>query len=293
MAETLEPPRTHGKKTLPAGANGVTVKKIPLRQRGATYLFLVLFLALSGCVKAPYTERAQFIIISEPEEAELGVTTFGEIKKKSSLVSSAPDLDIIKRVGGRIADAAYKPEYRWEFILINDKAVNAFALPGGKVAFYTGILPVTKDEAGVAVVMGHEVAHVLARHGAERLSQREVMAIGQTALMAAIAGKSPAAQDALLGAYGVGAQVGVMLPFSRTQESEADKIGLILMAKAGYDPRAAVLFWKRMDELFGGKARPELLSTHPNDQRRIKEIEDFLPVAMDIYRQSASGKTER
>lgn len=293
MAETLELPRTHGKKTLPGGADGVTVKKIPLRQRGATYLFLALLLALSGCVKAPYTERAQFIIISEAEEAELGVTTFGEIKKKSTLVAPSPDLDIIKRVGGRIADAAYKPEYRWEFILIKDKAVNAFALPGGKVAFYTGILPVTKDEAGVAVVMGHEVAHALARHGAERLSQREVMAIGQTALMVAIAGKSPAAQDALLSAYGVGAQVGVMLPFSRTQESEADKIGLILMAKAGYDPRAAVLFWKRMDELFGGKALPELLSTHPNDRRRIKEIEDFLPVAMDIYRQSASGATQR
>lgn len=269
------------------------MKKIPSRQRNAACLFLALFLALSGCVRAPYTERAQFIIVSESEEAELGVATFDEIKRKSTLVSPSPDLDIIKRVGSRIAAAADKPGYRWEFILIKDKAANAFALPGGKVAFYTGILPVTKDEAGAAVVMGHEVAHALARHGAERLSQREIVSIGQTALMVAIAGKSPVAQDALLGAYGIGAQVGVMLPFSRTQESEADKIGLILMAKAGYDPRAAVLFWKRMDELSGGKASPELLSTHPNDQRRIKEIEDFLPVAMDIYRQGASGGTVR
>jgi len=269
------------------------VKEMTLIQRTAARVFFVLLLALAGCVRAPYTERAQFIIVSESEEAELGVTTFDEIKKTSTLVSSSPDLDAIKRVGRRIAAAAEKPEYRWEFILIKDKAVNAFALPGGKVAFYTGILPVTKDETGIAVVMGHEVAHALARHGAERLSQREIVAIGQTALMVAIAGKSPAAQDALLSAYGVGAQVGVLLPFSRTQESEADKIGLILMAKAGYDPRAAVSFWKRMEENFKGKAAPELLSTHPSDQRRIKEIEDFLPVAMDIYRQSASGGAAR
>ncbi len=257
------------------------------------WLLLALLPLLPGCVKAPYTERTQFMIVSESEETQLGEASFEEIKKKSTLVTASPDLDAIKRVGKRIAAAADRPEYHWEFILIKDKAVNAFALPGGKVAFYTGILPITKDDAGIAVVMGHEVAHALARHGAERLSQQEIMAIGQTALMVAIAGKSPAAQDALLSAYGIGAQVGVLLPFSRTQESEADKIGLILMAKAGYDPRAAVLFWKRMDESSGGKAPPEFLSTHPSDKKRIKEIEDFLPVAMDIYRQNSSGATTR
>jgi len=229
------------------------------------------------------------MIVSESEETELGKTSFEEIKKSSTLVTASPDLDAIKRVGARIARAADRPQYHWEFILIKDKAVNAFALPGGKVAFYTGILPITMDESGVAVVMGHEVAHALARHGAERMSQQEIMAIGQTALMVAIAGKSPAAQDALMSAYGVGAKLGVLLPFSRTQESEADKIGLILMAKAGYDPRAAVRFWQRMDEVSGGKAPPEFLSTHPNDKKRIKEIEELLPVAMDIYRQSSSG----
>lgn len=261
--------------------------------RAVAWLLLALLPFLPGCVRAPYTERAQFMIVSEPEEMQLGAASFDEIKKKSTLVTASPDLDAIKRVGTRIAAAAARPGYQWEFVLIKDKAVNAFALPGGKVAFYTGILPVTKDDTGIAVVMGHEVAHALARHGAERLSQQEMMAIGQTALMVAIAGKSPAAQDALLSAYGVGAQVGVLLPFSRTQESEADKIGLILMAKAGYDPRAAVLFWKRMDERSGGNAPPEFLSTHPGDKKRIKEIEEFLPVAMDVYRQGAPGATTR
>lgn len=269
------------------GYSGGTMKMMPpLRGVRHIHILILLLLALSGCVKAPYTERSQFIIVSEQEEAELGAAAFDEIKKKSTLVTAAPDLDMIKRAGKRIAAAAHQPDYRWEFILIKEQTVNAFALPGGKVAFYTGILPFTGGEAGVAVVMGHEVAHALARHGAERLSQQEVVAVGQAALMAAVAGKSTAARDALSKAYGVGAQVGVLLPFSRTQESEADKIGLIIMAKAGYDPSTAVQFWKRMREHSGGKAPPEILSTHPNDEKRIKEIEAFLPVAMDIYRQT-------
>jgi metalloendopeptidase OMA1, mitochondrial len=257
-----------------------------LRLRGQIFLLILLVMALAGCVKAPYTERSQFIIVSEPEETQLGLTSFDDVKKTSTMVSSGPDLDMLKRVGKRIAEAADRPNYNWEFVLIQDKQVNAFALPGGKVAFYTGILPFTKDEQGAAVVMGHEVAHALARHGAERMSQQEVVAIGQTALMVAVAGKAPAAREALMSAYGVGANVGLLLPFSRTQESEADKIGLMLMAKAGYDPRAAVSFWKRMAENSDGKTQIELLATHPNDARRIKDIEEFMPVAMDVYRQN-------
>lgn len=254
-----------------------------MASRKSVISFFIMLLFVLSCARVPYTERQQFMTVSESEDARIGETTFEQIKAESRL-SSDPRLNaVIKETGQRIAAAADKPEYQWEFIVIEDKSANAFALPGGKVAFYTGIMPVARDEAGIATVMGHEVAHVLARHGAERLSQSQILNIGQAALMVALIGKSPVATEAVMQAYGLGAQVGVLLPYSRKHEAEADKIGLILMAKAGYDPRQSVEFWKRMSEQFKGPRAPELLSTHPNDQSRIEELEAFIPTAMEYY----------
>jgi len=245
----------------------------------------VILAAFFGCVSAPYTQRKQFILISGPEESELGLQAFQQVKKESRLSQDPAAIDLVTRVGRRIAQAADRPDYDWEFVVINDpKTVNAFCLPGGKVAFYTGILPVCKGEAGVAVVMGHEVSHALARHGAERISQGELAQLGQKVLAVAVSERSPEAQQGIMTAYGLGAQVSVLLPFSRTQESEADHIGLILMAKAGYDPRAAVSFWQRMAQLSKGQAPPEFLATHPGDEKRVQHIEEWLPEALKYYK---------
>ncbi|MBI5493262.1 MAG: M48 family metallopeptidase [Deltaproteobacteria bacterium] len=251
--------------------------------KNAACVFVFLLMLLS-CAKVPYTEREQLMMVSDLQETKLGETAFEQIKEKSKISSDPAKNAILRRVGERIAAAVDKPQYQWEFALIDEDTVNAFALPGGKVAFYDGILPICQDENGIATVMGHEVAHVLARHGAERLSQEQIVSVGQMALLAALLGRSPEAQDAMMRAYGLGAQVGVLLPYSRKHELEADEIGLILMAKAGYDPHAAVAFWKRMNEAKKGGGPPEFLSTHPSDEKRIERIESLVPKAMEYYR---------
>lgn len=255
---------------------------------------LLLGLALtvfSGCPKVPLTGRHSLILVPESQEMALGVQSFDEILKKSKLSGDAAATAMLERVGKRIAAVSGRPDYAWEFKLLDDpKTVNAFCLPGGKVAFYTGILPITQSEAGIAVVMGHEVGHALAKHGAERMSQQILLSVGEVSLALALQ-KKPAETRALYGAaYGVGAGVGVILPFGRFQESEADHIGLLLMAKAGYDPREAVNFWKRMQAKSGGKAPPEFLSTHPADEKRIKQIEDWMPEALKYYEESKTAK---
>ena len=175
-------------------------------------------------------------------------------------------------------------QFEWEFILIEDeKTPNAWCMPGGKVAFYTGILPYTKDDTGVAVVMGHEVAHALAQHGNERMSQGLLVNLGGATLAKALETKPEMTRNLWLGAFGLGTQVGVLLPYSRKHESEADRIGLILMAKAGYDPNQAVAFWERMSQS-GGQAPPEFLSTHPANATRIADLKKHLPEAMTHYR---------
>lgn len=234
---------------------------------------------------APYTQRSQLILLSEGEEVQLGAAAYREVLQEEKVVR-APEVNAaVRRVGERIARAANKPEYRWEFTTIDDpNQVNAFALPGGKVAVYTGLFPVAEDEAGLAVVMGHEVAHALARHGAERMSQGLVAQVAGTTLAVAMSSKSPATRNAVMGAFGLGAQVGVLLPFSRTQESEADQIGMILMAKAGYDPAAALGLWQRMAAASRGRAAPpELLSTHPSSATRIENIRRWIPEARRYY----------
>ncbi|WP_231908678.1 M48 family metallopeptidase [Candidatus Nitrospira inopinata] len=248
----------------------------------------------TGCYRAPGTARDQFITISEEKEMAMGISAFHEILRKARLSDDLEINEMVNRVGGRIAAAANKPEYQWEFVVIqDDRTVNAFALPGGKVAVFTGILKFTQNENGLATVMGHEVAHVLQRHGAERYSRGILETIAQVgALAAGAAAGRPDAAVAAMSAYGVG----VSLPFGRSQESEADFIGLRLMAQAGYDPREAVPFWERMSgcprQLIGKacfRAQqniPEFLSTHPSDSTRLNQIEAWLPDALKHYRGS-------
>ena len=256
---------------------------------GAT---LGLLQGLAGCVRAPGTARDQFIYLSEEKEMAMGLGAFREVLRQAPLSDNPEINEMVHRVGDRIAKAANKPEYQWEFAVIqDDKTINAFALPGGKVAVFTGILKVTKTETGLATVMGHEVAHALQRHGAERMSRGILEQIGQLGALAAGAatGRADAAMAAMT-AYGVG----VSLPFDRRQESEADYIGLRLMAQAGYDPSQAVSFWERMSgcprSMIGKlcfrsqQAIPEFLSTHPSDVTRINQIEAWVPEAMKHYR---------
>ncbi|MBI2399534.1 MAG: M48 family metallopeptidase [Deltaproteobacteria bacterium] len=248
------------------------------------FILTAFFLTIQGCSTVPYTERQQIMMVSEGQESQIGATLFNEVKQESKLSGDARINSMVSEVGRRIAAAADKPDYKWEFVVIEDKSVNAFALPGGKVAFNTGIIPICQDEAGIAAVMGHEVAHALARHGSERMSQQQALSIGGVALMAAVSGRSPAVREGVMQAYGLGSQVGVLLPYSRKHELEADRIGMILMAKAGYDPRQAVSFWERMLARKEGSAPPQFLSTHPSDQKRIEELKSFLPEALKYYK---------
>ena len=259
---------------------------------------LAVLSALSGCYRAPGTARDQLIFFSEEKELQFGLSAYREVLRQARLSENAEINEQIQRVGRKIADVANKPEYQWEFAVIeDDKMVNAFCLPGGKVAVFTGILKHTKTDAGLATVMGHEIAHALQRHGVERMSRSIIDQIAQLgALGAAAAGHSSGgAIQGLLGAYGVN----VSLPFNRKQESEADYIGLRLMSQAGYDPREAVPFWERMsgcprqmiDKLCfrSQHAIPEFLSTHPSDVTRINQLEAWLPEAMRYYHGAGGG----
>ncbi len=247
---------------------------------------LAIFIA---CASAPYTGRSQLILVSESQEAALGEDAYRHILRDSVILRHTEAERIVRHVGEKIARAADKPDYKWEFTIINDpEMVNAFAVPGGKVAVYTGIFSAARDEAGLAVVLGHEVAHALARHPAERMSQGLLLQLGGVGLGVAL-GNNPAVANQVLQAYGVGAGLGVVLPFSRSQETEADRIGLILMAKAGYDPRVALDVWQRMERQDRGKgAPPEYLSTHPGYQTRIQQLQSFMPEALSFYLPSAA-----
>jgi predicted Zn-dependent protease len=250
---------------------------------------VALIIVWVGCATVPYTNRSQLILLSESEEVQLGVAAYDEVLKKAEVVRDPAFTEPLRRVGERIARVSNKPEYRWEFSVIDDpKQVNAFALPGGKVAVYTGLYPVAHDEAGLAVVVGHEVAHALARHGGERMSQGLVAQLAGVGLSVAVGDSSPATRNAVMGAFGLGAQVGVLLPFGRAQESEADHIGMILMAKAGYDPTAALGLWQRMEARASGASPPEFLSTHPGYQTRQANIRSWIAEAQGYYQRDPS-----
>ena len=253
-------------------------------RRGMAALVLVLLFAW-GCATAPITGRSQLLLVSEEQEVALGIKAYKEIVSKAKISQDPQINDMVNRIGWRIAGVAERPDYQWEFKVIeDDKTANAFALPGGKVAVYTGLLPYTPTEDGLAFVLAHEVGHAIARHGGERMSQQLLVQLGQEGLNMAVGSQSKVAIQAINEAYGVGAAVGVLLPFSRAQESEADHIGLILMAKARYDPRQAPTFFELMQEQKKGGAPPTFLSTHPSDEERIAHLRELIPQAMRYYR---------
>jgi predicted Zn-dependent protease len=251
---------------------------------------LALLLAIVACKTSPYTGRSQLLLYSEEQMVGLGAKTYLDMTDpKKVKVSTDPQLtEPLQRVGRAISTAANKPDYKWEFKLIDDpKMANAWALPGGKIAFYTGIYPIVEDEAGMAIVMGHEVMHALLQHSNERLSQQTAAAAALTAAAIATRDMNAGERAAVLGALGVGATVGVILPYSRKHESESDEQGLYLAASAGYDPEAAIKVWERMDELSAGKRPPEFLSTHPETRRRIENMKQWMPKAKEIYAAAA------
>lgn len=241
---------------------------------------------LTGCAVVPETGRRQLNIMSPGEEMQLGLSSFEKLKKETPVSKDAQLNAMVQRVGKRIAAVAELPNAQWEFILFESKEANAFCLPGGKVGIYTGILPITKDEGGLATVIGHEVAHAVARHGAERVSEAMLMQTLGTALDAGLASSGSKYHGAAMTVYGLGTTLGRALPHNRKQESEADQIGLLYMARAGYDPEAAVGFWQRFSEhnRRSGQATPWFLRTHPLDEVRIRQLQEWMPRAKQEFR---------
>ncbi len=243
---------------------------------------------LSACTTVPETGRSQMLLVSSGDEAQLGFQEFEKLKKTVPISKDPAANAELQRVGQRIAAVAPLRNAKWEFILFDKPDTpNAFCLPGGKVGVYSGILPITKNEAGLATVIGHEVAHAVARHGAERMSEGMLLQMGGQILEQVTLGHSEASRVAMQQAYGIGSAVGVALPHSRGQELEADHLGLLYMARAGFDPREALDFWKRFsayNNQHGGGKRVEFLSTHPIDDKRIAQIEGLLPQAQMEFR---------
>ncbi len=260
-----------------------------------TLLFFLILLILAACTTVPITGRQQLSLIPGDTMLSMSYQQYDAFLEEHELSDNRADTEMVKEVGRNIAAAVetyFKQNgmanrldnYDWEFRLVKDDAVNAWCMPGGKVVVYTGILPVAKDKAGLAVVMGHEIAHAVADHGNERMSQGMLVQFGGVALSEAMRTKPAFTQQLWMAAYGAGAQVGMLLPYSRLHEKEADRLGLVFMAMAGYDPREAADFWQRMASEKDGKSPPEFLSTHPADDKRIANIRSMLPEAMRYYR---------
>lgn len=234
-------------------------------------------LILAGCATAPVTNRSQFIMVSTQEEVSMGATEAQKVVKSSKISTDRALQERIKRIGNRIAAVSGRSDFAWEFTVIDDATPNAFCLPGGKVFFYTGILKLTQNDDQIAAVMGHEIAHALARHGAERMSMQMASNVGAQVLATAL-GVPAEYQDLYAQAYGITSQVGLILPYSRKFEHEADQIGVYLMWKAGYDPNQALRFWENMARVSkSGQKPPAFLSTHPADEERIKAIREYIP----------------
>jgi len=258
--------------------------------------FTIATVALS-CSKNPLTGKSQFTLLPESEIQAMANTEYTQFLASNKVVAASgnKDAEMVKRVGQRITNAvdAYYREnnisdklegYKWEYNLVNSPEVNAWCMPGGKIVVYTGLLPITQNEAALAVVMGHEVCHALLQHGNQRMSQQMGAQAVQAGLQVALANKSAATQNLFMSAYGIGAQVGVLLPFSRKQELEADRYGLIFAAKSGYNPQEAIALWKRMEAASNGQKPPEFLSTHPSEGNRIAQLEKLMPEAEKYYK---------
>ena len=269
-------------------------QKNPLTSIRYTITLLLTGLLLSSCGSVPFTGRRQLQLVSNEEVIALSLQQYQEFIRTAPLESGTADAQMVTRIGSRIAKAVetfytnngYQSElenYAWEFKLVKENSVNAFAMPGGKVVSYTGLLPVTQTEEALAVVIGHEIAHVIARHSNERLSQQVALQYGG-AIAGGLLGNSQAMQQLGSTVFGLGAQFGVMMPYARKQEYEADEIGLIVMAMAGYNPQVAVPFWTRMAQNSQGGEVPEFLSTHPTDSKRIARINEIMPQVLTYYK---------
>ncbi|MBL0225732.1 MAG: M48 family metallopeptidase [Geobacteraceae bacterium] len=254
---------------------------------------VVLFL-LSACSTVPITGRSQLNLIPGSSMLSMSLQQYDQFLKENKVSTDMAKTATVKRVGANIQQAVERyfatsglsqhlSDYKWEFNLVEDKQVNAWCMPGGKVVVYSGILPVARGDAGLAVVMGHEIAHAIAEHGNERMSQGLLAQMGGVALSTALSTKTAATRQLWMSVYGVGAQYGAIMPYGRMQESEADHLGLIFMAMAGYDPNEAIPFWERMSAQKGGQAPPEFLSTHPSDATRIANIRRLIPQVVQNY----------
>ena len=264
-----------------------------------SFASLIVITFLIGCSTVPITGRRQLSFVPQNQLIASSNDSYHQLLSESKISEDKEKTQMVVNVGKRIASSAEQfmrenrmekeiQNYHWEFKLIqDDKTVNAFCMPGGKIAVYTGMLPITQDENGLAVVLGHEVAHALANHGGERMSQLLLAQMGATTLSAALSQQPQQTRQLLLQVYGIGTNVGVILPYSRSHELEADLIGLIIMARAGYDPRTAIPFWQRMNDK-AGKRPPEFLSTHPAPIKRIEDIRNKIPEAMKYYKQSTN-----
>ncbi len=237
-----------------------------------------------GCRSAPITGRKQLLLLPEDQEIAMGQESFAQILGEEPRSANARAEEIVRRVGMRLAAVSGRPNYAWDFRLLASSSQNAFCLPGGKVAVYEGILPVCQSEAGLAVVMSHEISHALARHGGERISQKATVQGIQSAVEYAFSGTSNVNRQLFRSAYGAAAQYGFILPYSRRHESEADQMGIDLMARAGYDPSEAPRFWTRFGQVASGGAKPpEWASTHPSDARRAADLMAQVPAATQTY----------
>lgn len=261
------------------------------------FSIFILSALIFACSRNVITGRKQFKLLPEPEVQAMATTEYKNFLSKNKVITSNTnrDAEMVRRVGRRITKAvtdyyaskgrsADLDGYQWEYNLVDSKDVNAWCMPGGKIVVYTGLLPITQNEAALAVVMGHEVSHAIFNHGNERMSQGLIQQLGGVALSVAVANKPQETQNLFLGAYGVGTAVGVLLPFSRKHEYEADHYGLYWSAMAGYNPREAIPLWQRMEKAGDGQKPPEFLSTHPSEGNRIEQLEKFMPEALQFYK---------
>jgi predicted Zn-dependent protease len=258
-------------------------------------LLIALLFVIEACSTVPISGRSQLNLIPAESMLSMSYQQYDQFLKENKLSTNAAETERVKRVGKNIEKAVTQyfaqrgqsqqlKDYKWEYNLVDSKEINAWCMPGGKVVVYSGILPVTQDDTGLAVVMGHEIAHAIAQHGNERMSQQLVAQMGGLALATALATKPAQTQQLWMAVFGAWATVGVLLPYSRLQENEADELGLTFMAMAGYDPRKAVDFWERMSKSKSSQAPPEFLSTHPSDQTRINKIKSIIPKVMPYYK---------
>ncbi len=258
-------------------------------------LIAIGFTMVRGCQQGPFG-RAQVVAMNTQQEAQLGLQAFQEVLSDAHVVRRGPTVEAVREIAERLIRATKTPEFqrrigtkipdfKWELEVLDDKQVNAFCLPGGKMVVYTAILPVAETDAGLATVVGHEISHALAHHGAERMAQSQMANIGMTAAGASMGDMSPSQRNGVMSVLNAGAKFGI-LGYSRSHESEADHMGLLLMAAAGYDPRESIRFWERMTSVSGGKAPPEFMSTHPSHGTRIRDLTNWIPDALPLYEQS-------